>query len=251
MPNQQPHLSIIVPSYNNANRLAASLGALSAYCHSLPFSWELVLVDDCSSDPRAVQLLRDFAAGEPGVTLLVNESNRGKGFSVRRGCLAARGAYRVFTDVDLAYPPSEIGAILRALEEGADVAIACRVHPDSTYIMNVGFLHYLYTRHVMSRIFNLMVRALLLRDVRDTQAGLKGFTGRAAETIFPRLTISGFGFDVECLFVAQRHHLRIVQAPITFRYDSEPSTLNFVRDGAIMIRDLVHIWIGGFRGRYD
>ena len=246
-----PHLSIVVPSYNNADRLPASLRALKAFCHALPFSWELVIVDDCSPDPKATRLLREFAAAEPGVTLLRNEPNQGKGFSVARGCLAARGKYRVFTDVDLAYPPSEIRLILHELEQGADVAIACRVHPDSTYIMNVGFFHYLYTRHIMSRVFNLIVRTLLLRDVLDTQAGLKGFTANAAEIIFPRLTINRFGFDVECLFIAQQHDLEIVQTPITFRYDSEPSTMNFARDAMSMIQDLVHIRVGGFRGRYD
>jgi len=251
MPDQPPHLSVVVPTYNNAELLPASLGALKAFCDPLPFRWELVIIDDCSPDPRVATLLRDFAAGEPRVTLLRNELNRGKGFSVARGCLSARGTYRVFTDVDLAYPPSEIGVVLRELEKGADVAIACRVHRNSTYIMNVGFFHYLYTRHIMSRVFNLIVRMLLLRDVLDTQAGLKGFTARAAETIFPRLTINRFGFDVECLFIAQRHNLRIVQTPITFRYDSEPSTMHFVRDALSMIRDLARIRLRGFRGRYD
>ena len=104
---------------------------------------------------------------------------------------AARGRYRVFTDADLAYPPSEVNKILRDLEAGADVAItACRVLPESRYLMSPTFFHYLYTRHVMSRVFNAMVRLVLLRDVLDTQAGLKGFTARAAQAVFSRLNDS-------------------------------------------------------------
>ena len=251
MSDAAPHLSVIVPSYNNADRLPASLRDLKAFCHALPYSWELLIVDDCSPDAEAARLLRDFAAAEPGVTVLRNEPNRGKGASVARGMLAATGRYRIFTDIDLAYPPSEVLVILKALEAGSDVAIACRVHPKSTYIMNVGFLNYIYTRHVMSRIFNRIVRTVLLRDVLDTQAGLKGFTAAMAETVFRRLTIDRFGFDVEALFIAQRHGGRVEQCPITFRYDSEPTTMSFAGDGVQMLRDIAHIRLGGWRGRYD
>ncbi|MBI2796812.1 MAG: glycosyltransferase [Gemmatimonadetes bacterium] len=251
MTDAQPHLSVVVPSYNNADRLPASLRDLKAFCHALPFTWELIVVDDCSPDPESERLLREFAATEPGVTLIRQERNRGKGAAVARGMLTARGKFRVFTDVDLAYPPSEILAILGALEAGADMAVACRVDPRSTYIMNVGFFHYLYTRHIMSRIFNRMVRLVLLRDVLDTQAGLKGLTAAAAEKVFTRLTIPRFGFDVEAIFIAQHHRLRVDQVPITFRYDSEPTTMNFGRDAARMLRDLWHVRAGGWSGRYD
>ena len=251
MSDSAPHLSVIVPSYNNADRLSASLADLMAFCLALPFSWELIIVDDCSPDAEAARILREFAAAEPGVVLLRNEPNKGKGGSVARGMLAAKGRFRVFTDVDLAYPPSEVLVILRALEQGADVAIACRVHPKSTYVMNVGFLHYIYTRHVMSRIFNRIVRLVLLRDVLDTQAGLKGFTAKMAETVFPRLTIDRFGFDVEALFIAQRHGGVVAQCPITFRYDSEPTTMSFAGDSVQMLKDIAHIRVGGWSGRYD
>ena len=251
MSDAAPHLSVIVPSYNNADRLPASLRDLTAFCRALPFSWELIIVDDCSPDAGAARILREFAAAEPGVTLLRNEPNKGKGASVARGMLAATGTYRIFTDIDLAYPPSELLVILRALEAGSDVAIACRVHPKSTYIMNVGFLNYIYTRHVMSRIFNRIVRTVLLRDVLDTQAGLKGFTAAMARTVFTRLTIARFGFDVEALFIAQQQGGRVEQCPITFRYDSEPTTMSFAGDSVQMLRDIAHIRLGGWRGRYD
>jgi hypothetical protein len=117
--------------------------------------------------------------------------------------------------------------------------------------MSPAFFPYLFTRHVMSRAYNAFVRRLLLDAVLDTQAGLKGFTREAAELIFPRLTIPRFGFDVECLYIAQRHHQRLVQVPVTFRYDDEPTTVNFVRDSVRMLTDVARIFVNARGGCYD
>src|SRR2546429_2624366 len=166
---------------------------------------------------------------------------------------AARGARRVFTDADLAYPVAEIDAMVRELDGGADVAIACRVLPESRYLMSPSFFHYLYTRHLMSRLFNRVVRVALLPGILDTQAGLKAFTARAAELIFPRLTVAGFGFDVELLYIARKHGLRVRQTAVQYRYDDEPSTVRFATDAAAMLRDLARIrwndWRGGAPAR--
>jgi dolichyl-phosphate beta-glucosyltransferase len=164
--------------------------------------------------------------------------------------LAATGQYRLFTDVDLAYPLSETLKVLDALEAGSDMAIACRVLPSSRYLMSPSFFHYLYTRHLMSRAFNLMVRVSLLPGVLDTQAGLKGFTADAARRIFARTTIPGFGFDIECLYVAQQLGLRVEQVGVDFRYDEEPTTVRFVRDSLRMARDIFTVRWFGWTGRY-
>ena len=145
----------------------------------------------------------------------------------------------MFTDADLAYPPEEVNKILRDLEAGADVAIACRVLPESRYLMSPSFFHYLYTRHVMSRVFNLLARTVLLRDVLDSQAGLKGFTAAAAEMVFPRITIPRFGFDVEALFIAQKHGLSVQQTAVFFRYDEEPTTVKFAQSAFTMALELL------------
>jgi len=149
------------------------------------------------------------------------------GRAVARGMLAAKGTFRVFLDADLAYPIEEAAHIVRHLEAGADVAVACRVLPESRYLIAPSFIRYIYTRHVMSRTFNWLVRRTLLPGILDTQAGLKGFTAHAADTLFPRLTIETFGFDVELLYVALRHGLQIAQVPVRFRYDNEPSSMRF------------------------
>jgi dolichyl-phosphate beta-glucosyltransferase len=244
-----PHLTLVVPCFNGEERLPAALAQLTAFLARQPYSSELVLVDDCSAEPAAV-ILREYAAARPGITLIRNDENAGKGKSVCRGMLAGRGRFRVFTDADLAYPPAEVNKILRDLEAGADVAIACRVLPESRYLMSPTFFHYLYTRHVMSRVFNLLTRAVLLRGVLDSQAGLKGFTAAAAATVFPRVTIPRFGFDVEALFIAQKHHLRVRQTAVFFRYDEEPTTVKFAQSAFTMALELLKVRMNDWRGLY-
>jgi dolichyl-phosphate beta-glucosyltransferase len=243
------HLSVIVPVRDGAERLPAHLDALRAFTAAQPRTAELILVDD-ASHPPAARLLADFGRAA-GATVLRNDPNRGKGFSVARGMQSAQGSYRVFLDADLAYPVEEITKIVHELETGSDVAIACRVLPESRYLMSPSFFHYLYTRHLMSRVFNQAVRLALLPGILDTQAGLKGFTARASELIFPRLTIAGFGFDVELLFVARKHRLKITQAAVHYRYDDEPSTVRFAADAVSMLEDLARIRWNAWRGRYD
>jgi dolichyl-phosphate beta-glucosyltransferase len=245
-----PHLTLVVPCHNGEERLPGALLQLSAFLALQPYSSELVLVDDCS-DEEAATVLREYAATRPGITLIRNEKNLGKGKSVGRGMLAGRGKFRVFTDADLAYPPSEVNKILGDLEAGADVAIACRVLRESRYEMSPSFFHYLYTRHVMSRVFNFLTRAILLRDVLDSQAGLKGFTAAAAEAVFPRITIPRFGFDVEALFIAQKRGLIVKQTAVFFRYDEEPTTVKFAQSAVTMALELIQVRMNDWRGRYD
>jgi len=137
-----PHLTLVIPIYNGLDRLANSLCQVTEFLDAQAFSSELVLVDDGNTGPGA-RILREFVAANPCVVLIRNEINRGKGASVARGMLAGRGAYRVFIDADLAYPLSEVAKILRELETGADVAIACRVLPDSRYRVKLDNGHQL------------------------------------------------------------------------------------------------------------
>lgn len=243
------YLSVIVPVRNGAGRLAAHLETLREFLCRQTRPAELILVDD-HSEPGAARLLTEFTRDVAGVALLRNDAHRGKGFSVTRGMRQARGAYRVFTDADLAYPVEETTTIVRELEAGSDVAIACRVLPESRYVMSPSFFHYLYTRHLMSRAFNRLVRLTLLPGILDTQAGLKGFTARAAELIFPRLTIPGFGFDLELLYIARKHELKLKQTAVRYRYDDEPTTVRFAADGVGLLRNLAEIRWNDWRGRY-
>ena len=244
------HLTLVVPCFNGADRLAANLPRLAEFVAAQRYTTELILVDDASTD-HARDVLERFVDGRPCTRLVCNERNLGKGASVAKGMLAGRGTFRVFLDADLAYPPSEVNRVLHDLEAGCDVAIACRVLPDSRYEMSPTFFHYLYTRHVQSRVFNALVRMFLLPGILDSQAGLKGFTARAAHIVFSRLTIPRFGFDVEALFIAKAHGLSIQQTAVHFRYDDEPSTVRLVQSAMTMALDVLAVRWNGWRGRYS
>lgn len=245
-----PALSLVIPVYNAADQLPGTLQEVDRFAAQFPDRLEVLFVDDCSTEVETQLMLEDFAREHDGIRVLRNASNRGKGYSVTRGMLAARGRHRVFTDVDLAYPLDQVSRIVGELERGADLAIACRVLPESRYLMSPSFFHYLYTRHLMSRAFNRVVRAFLLPGVLDTQAGLKGFTAAAAELCFQRTTIPGFGFDIECLYIAQQHGLAISQTAVNFRYDEEPTTVRFARDSSRMLQDIWQVRTRAWRGQY-
>lgn len=251
MTSNAARLSLVVPIHHREGSLDGVFVELDRFRQSAPVGTEIVLVDDRGSHPHASQALHDYAASRSDVRLLVNDRNRGKGYSVARGMLEATGTHRVFTDADLAYPLEEVWKIMTRLQNGADVAIACRVHPESQYTMSARYLRYIYTRHVMSRVFNAMVRFILIPGVLDTQAGLKGYTAGAAQDVFSRVRIAGFGFDLECLFVARLMGMRIDQVPVRFRYNDEPTTVKFARDARTMAADLARIrwrgWVGGYR----
>lgn len=244
-----PLLSIVIPTWNGGRQLSATLAHIREFRSRMDFQTELVIVDDCSERATA-RIATEFAGDNERTVLLRNETNRGKGHAVGRGMLHSTGEYRIFVDADLAYPSCQITKLLLALEAGSDVAIACRVLPESRYVMSPTFFHYLYTRHVMSRLFNQVAQRMLLPGIFDTQAGLKGFTARAAEIVFTRQTVPGFGFDLECLFIARLHRLKIEQVPVDFYYGDEPSTISFFRHGAEMLIDLARVRRNAARGIY-
>lgn len=243
-------VSLVVPVHHCNGSLARTLEACARYLSALQGRCELLLVDDHGTDPRASALLERFARRD-AVRLLRNDRNRGKGYSVKRGMLAAQGRYRVFTDADLAYPLDEIWNIVAALKAGADVATACRALPQSQSEFASTDPGYLYTRRLMSRAFNRLVRLTLLPGALDTQAGLKGYTDVAAMEVFSRVSIPGFGFDLECLFVARKLGLRVAQVPVRFRYDDENSTVRFLRDAVTMTSDLARIRWREWSGEYE
>jgi dolichyl-phosphate beta-glucosyltransferase len=243
-------LSIVIPVYNSRDFIEETVSSVVRYLAPQHASNELIVVDDGSTDGTG-RLLERVALAQPMVKVIGYQANRGKGFAVRKGVAAASGDRIVFTDADLAYPVDQIGRILASLDEGSDLAIATRVSPDSRYIMSPQFFNYVYTRHLGSRVFNLLVRSLLDLPVRDCQAGLKGFTRSAAQVVFPRLTLDGFAFDIEVLCVAKTQKLRLREVPVEFRYFSEPTTVAFMRDSVRALADLVRVKIKSLNGDYS
>ncbi len=231
----------MVPVVNGAGFITESIAELGDYLRAHHPGAEIVVVDDGSADGTAGRI--DEAAARCPVPVLVRRHGRnlGKGAAVRTGMQSARGRFRVFLDADLAYPAAEIGSVLAQLRAGAQVVVASRVHPESRYVIRPSFFRYLYTRHIAGRFFNWLARVLLLPGISDTQAGLKGFSAVAADALFAGWIPDGFGFDLAVLARARRAGMKVVEAPVTFRYDREPSTMRFVADTFGMLRDLATV----------
>lgn len=245
-------VSLIVPIYKAESFLPDSLQKIDAYLQGMSGQWELVLTIDASPD-RSADICHAFAQ-QPhayAVKVINNETNLGKGGNLKRAMLESTGESRIFIDCDLAYDLSDVTRVWEALKSGNDVAIASRAHPETLYTISPKDFHYLYTRHLSSRLYNFVISHTLLRGWTDTQAGLKGFSGRAAEFIFSQTRLTGFSFDVEVLYLADRAQLKVVEVPIHFRYAQEPSTMDFLRDALRMLRDIWHVYSWGTKGEYN
>jgi dolichyl-phosphate beta-glucosyltransferase len=240
-------LSVVVPVYNGEPFIARTIAELIDFAVSCDEPVELVVVDDGSTDRSAEIIEEKIAAASVPVQLIRSPANEGKGAAIKRAMAAAGGRYRVFLDADLAYSPQAISEVRAELVAGSDVVIGSRVHPDSTYQVKPSFFRYLYTRHIAGRIFNWIVRWFLLPGIFDSQAGLKGFTAEAADTIFSGWLPDGFSFDLGVLSRARHEGLSIAQIPVHYRYDSEPTTVRFMSDTVAALYDLavVRLRIGG------
>ncbi|HSB62021.1 MAG TPA: dolichyl-phosphate beta-glucosyltransferase [Vicinamibacteria bacterium] len=235
-----PPLSVVIPAYNEAERLPRTLERVTAYLAGRGLAHEIVVVDDGSTDGTAE---RARSCGGPALAVLRHEPNRGKGYAVRRGMLAARGERRLMTDADLSTPIEELARLEAALAAGHDVAIGSRAVPGA----NVE-VHQPWYREAMGRLFNRLVRLLVLPGLRDTQCGFKLFTARAAETAFSAALLDGFSFDVEALYIARRHGLGVVEVPVTWRNDA--ATRVGLMRGGLAFLDLLRIRANALAGRY-
>jgi glycosyltransferase involved in cell wall biosynthesis len=233
-------MSLVLPAYNPGPRLEATWREVVRFLDETPGRWEVLFVCDGCTDGTP-ERLRHLVLGESDrVRLISYTPNRGKGYAVRQGLLAARGAFRLFTDVDLAYGFGDVMRVADALRTGAEVAIASRTHPDSRVTMPVGLQGYAYRRHLQSLIFASLARLLLPLTQHDPQAGLKGLSARAVQLIVPQLQCDGFGFDCELLTACVCHGISITEIPVNVRYEDTVSTTG-LRTMGQMLADLVRI----------
>jgi len=240
----QPDLSIVVPAFNEEDRLEPALRSYLGYGRATARSVELIVVDDGSVD-RTSLLVEQLAGEFPELRLIRLAENRGKGYAVRSGVVNARGRMVLFADADGATPISEIERLQAAIETGADVAIGSRAIHDRDVKVNAK----LY-RRVMGRVFHGLVQALTVRGVRDTQCGFKLFRGPVAHDLFSRMRMSGFSFDVEVLMMAQRRGYRIAEVPVNWTHQPG-SKVNLALDSLRMMRDLFVIRSRYFSGEYN
>ncbi len=240
----KPSLSVVIPAYNEEERLPGTLEKVASYLSSRGREFEILVVDDGSTDGTA-EVALSFSSRVP-LRVLRNERNRGKGYSVRRGMLEARGELRLFTDADLSTPIEELPKLERAiLEEGFDVAIASRGLPQSKLVVRQPLW-----REMLGRAFNLYIQALLLPGIWDTQCGFKLFTAEAAEEVFRRTTLEGFGFDFEALYIAKKLGFKIKEVPVTWVH-SPKTKVKVLRDGISMGLDALKVRANDLKRLYD
>ena len=236
--------SVVIPAYNEARRLEATLDRVLGYVAAQEWKAEVLVVDDGSRDAtRDIVLQR--AAQSPALRLIDNPGNRGKGYSVRHGVMEARGELILFTDADLASPIEEGEKLLAALAGGADMAIGSRwldkslqTRPQPLY------------RRVLGRVFNLALRLVLGMNYKDTQCGFKAFKRQAAEAVFPLQIIERWGFDPEILFLARHLGFRVEEVAVKWAHQ-ENTQINPIKDGLRMFTELLTIRWYAVRGRYD
>jgi len=206
------NLSVIIPAYNEENRIGRALETITAYLNKQPYRSEIIVVDDGSHDQTG-----SVAARTKGVRCIRLDKNSGKGFAVRTGVLAAQGSHILFSDADLSTPIEEVEKCLYHLQKGADVVLGSRSLKDSHII-----IHQPWHRELMGKIYNRVVRLLVFRGISDTQCGFKCFKAEAAQKIFKQARIDRFSFDVEILYLAKKFGCKIQQIPV--RWSNDPTS---------------------------
>ncbi len=237
----QPFLSVVIPAYNEENRIAGTLQDVVRYVSAQGYTWEVVVADDGSYDSTA-SLVEAATVEHQGIRLL-RLQHAGKGSAVRAGMLAATGEYRFLADADLSMPIEQLERFLPPALGDYDVAIGSREAAGARRFDEPS------RRHVMGRVFNTIVRLLAVKGVADTQCGFKCFRAEAAEALFPLQRAVGFGFDVEVLFLAHRKGFRMKEVGIDWYY-REGSKVKPLRDTFLMLKDVLAVRLNHLRGAY-
>jgi glycosyltransferase involved in cell wall biosynthesis len=241
--DNSPLLSLVIPAYNEGkpDRLPKSLNDIVAFVAAQNFPIEVIIVNNNSTDDT-LQIAEEMAAKYPYISV-VTEATQGKGAAVRTGMLRAQGEYLFICDADLSMP---IGEVLKFLPDQAgdyDIAIASR---EAQGARRIGEPE---VRHIMGRVFNLIVQIIAVRGLSDTQCGFKCFRREIAQALFPLQTLNGWAFDVELLFIAQRRRYRIIEVPITWYY-RQHSKIKPLQDSINMVLETLKIRRNGWRGLY-
>lgn len=240
------YLSLVIPAYNEADRIGDTLVAADRYFMRQDYDAEIIVVDDGSHDDTAGVVRTHQQERRTPVRLKSLPENRGKGYAVKAGMLEqATGRFRFFCDADGSTPIEELDRCGALFESQADIVIGSRALPDSIIQQRQAWY-----RENMGRCYNRIERMLGITSYSDTQCGFKGFTDTAAEICFTRQTVRRFSFDAELLYIAAKHGLNIQEIPVRW-INSPNSKVNPVRDASRMFLDLVAIRLKDLSGRYD
>lgn len=240
----RPFLSIVIPAYDEGERLAASLDKIASYLDAARIDAEIVVVDDGSKDKTAI-LAEKALSGRRG-RVVRNGENRGKGHAVRRGVFEAKGRFVLLTDADLSTPieqHAKLAALLR--DRDLDVVIGSRALPGSDVQVRQGWL-----RQTMGRSFNVLIRAMTGLPFRDTQCGFKLMDRERVLPLFDKMVVDRFAFDVELLFLCNRFGLSVADVPVIWR-NAAGSKVSLIGDPANMVLDVVRVRWRFRRGLYN
>ena len=237
-----PFLSIVIPAHNEENRLPETLKQVIRYLEKQPFASEVIVVENGSTD-RTSAIAREFAEKSGNVQAIQNDW-RGKGLAIQRGVKEAKGEYVFMCDADLSMPVEEISKFLPPQLNNVDIAIGSREAPGAVRYNEP------YYRHFTGRVFNTLIRLLVLPTLQDTQCGFKCIRADVARDIFRYQTLTGWAFDVELLYIARHHGYQIVEIPIDWYFNAD-SKISVLRDSLRMFLDLLLIRRNAWRGLYD
>jgi glycosyltransferase involved in cell wall biosynthesis len=235
---EAPYLTVVVPAYDEQDRIKDSVRRLGHFLLSQGYKTELIVVDD-GSKPAGRKAAEDAVNELPpeiARTFIQHEVNRGKGAAVRTGCLAATGSYVAFIDADLASPPEDLLVLLAALDAGADLAVGIRNQGDGSDMRDRRGV----ARRLAGRFFAFAMRTLLLPDIGDSQCPLKAFKRSSAQRLFRLQRVDTWSFDAELLFLAHRLGLRVAKAPVSW-HAVEGSHLKLNAKSAMEVWNLFRI----------
>lgn len=236
-------LSVIIPAYNEDRRLPGTLASVYRYLHGLGEPFEINVVDDGSYDDTA-SYVEGFAAQYQGVRLITYAPNRGKGYAVRTGMLAAGGDYLLMNDADGSTAIEEVEKLLEQARSGYDVVIGSRAKEDPDAVVKA-----LMYRKYIGNTFNIIVQKLILPGIKDTQCGFKLFKREAAHDVFSVARSNGYAFDVELLYIARLRAYKIKEQAISWA-NVEGSKVNVLTDSPRMLMEVLRITFGAWFGDY-
>jgi dolichyl-phosphate beta-glucosyltransferase len=229
-----PHLSVIIPAYNEEARIGATLARIREYLDAQTYTSEILVVDDGSTDATR-EVVAAAPPGRTPLTLLHYDGNRGKGYAVRFGMLRAAGDYVLFSDADLSTPIEEVERLFEATNDGAEIAIGSRDVKGS-----VLERHQSAVREFGGKVFNRLVQLGAVKGIHDTQCGFKLFTRGATQAIFSLCQVDNFSFDIEALYLGRQLGYRIAEVGVHWKH-MDGSKVNLRKDAIRMVRTIFRI----------